>query len=1545
MLAGTEVRRVDESPAETASLPLTDGRTGTSTSSDTFTSGATIIVPDASTRPAVGHPLLTCRFFTAEFVGTRPALTDSPAADPAEVLRAFDEELGRFEALPEDRTEEANASLEQLECLAQEVESFPTDGLSEEELRDRHVAVLRSWSAVRAASIRFSEGSGRPPAATLNDTQVTDRMRGSAARLVEVVTASSDCETVEDFETRLNAAIDEDDTEFLLTLSPETVTNFLSTHEMGRALFEFAEQDAGEDRLTGYLESARCFASLGLNDRVTEVLTAAQSAIDGLPREDEAAFLDGLLAVAGGYQEAGMTEEANRVFVRVSFVGENSADPESRHRGVLARAMRLLNQGDFVQAEEAVSSLPESETTEALLEVIHEGERRARVIQNLQLFQGYINLYAQTHSFAGGIDAEGVRTELGQALQSAADAALSGETPNLWAALSAEAPEFPSVASFLFDTPYGRNLEAISDPRLDREEYQFRILTMADGYMDDSDYTAAGIVAEVFRNDAELGHHSEEYFRRIEYHTSRETLSRSGANFVGDWLSMTGIGLLESAGHFLSTMTAGFSGTGGSIEDDLPGTAEFALLIASEGLSVEAESLFSTTRFARGLSPLARGAASWAVREGTMAGILTPGTLLIDAARRRSLDGLTVESFAREFGANVVMFSLCHFSGRATRGAAAPVRWGAGVGSFVASDYVNEGVGFRDARDAGIGERLLDATAADGRVRFASWLGNRISGGRFERLREEIALRSAEHESAWRAGRPSDRGGRRVDLSWARDLVRFLPIPGVGMGGIGFVSGAGGGRRGGGPLSGGVPGSYRDLSQHLHVFSATRGHDTLMADFASGDYARTPVVDAILGNPRLRPTTSVRAGDRTFYLGPVIRTEGPDGPRSYALGVVPILEGGGVRLREVIFYRSNSDGGWRVTPVRMGDHLVKGRLRIGDARGHYTQETQLAPELTRRLEALEGEPAVSLPEDALNMLINFESPLNGDRGVSLVGRFADQQRLSLAPGLEAAQRFVPGREMFWRDGDVPAGMDPTTWGIVSRVAPSISDLSTLPLPEGFVPDFAAVPIREYSGSHTLLGETVYREYPATLNGREVVWTMAEASGDRVWIQGIRYAEAQITDFGTYDVAIDSGILTSKPVEYGSTLGNLPAAYRRPVTAPDGSPTRYEDITPLLAELEPIRSYREARAAGGDTVVDAVAARRIVVVRDVAPEVVERPTVPPSEERSTRRPAARRESGDVDLEAALRALEARAAETDTAIAALRERVASLDAELNALDADATSRFLAEMDAWHAGSSEIDPRAEVYRDWVSQVRRDVAGLRERMERMEGELREAEARGDRVRVASLRGELLGDVSRRFEELSVDWRGNIDQARSRSRHRTMTDLFPLESAVVEAQRILRADRGVLWMIRPESLEAGVEISVPDTAAESLVIDRIAAQDGLTVDGAGDGAYRVTLADGRGFDLRISRGLDLPAERIADLTDWLDAQPAAISELGDALRSYDRDSLENLTDHLIARGWSQADIEGLFAQRGFTAGEAAAIVGPRISRAAREGRSGEGSL
>ena len=53
--------------------------------------------------------------------------------------------------------------------------------------------------------------------------------------------------------------------------------------------------------------------------------------------------------------------------------------------------------------------------------------------------------------------------------------------------------------------------------------------------------------------------------------------------------------------------------------------------------------------------------------------------------------------------------------------------------------------------------------------------------------------------------------------------------------------------------------------------------------------------------------------------------------------------------------------------------------------------------------------------------------------------------------------------------------------------------------------------------------------------------------------------------------IDSGIITSKPLEYDDQADGIPEEYKSPI-----EDSEYDDITPFLALLYPIERYKDAK---------------------------------------------------------------------------------------------------------------------------------------------------------------------------------------------------------------------------------------------------------------------------------------------------------------------------------------------------------------------------------
>ncbi len=328
---------------------------------------------------------------------------------------------------------------------------------------------------------------------------------------------------------------------------------------------------------------------------------------------------------------------------------------------------------------------------------------------------------------------------------------------------------------------------------------------------------------------------------------------------------------------------------------------------------------------------------------------------------------------------------------------------------------------------------------------------------------------------------------------------------------------------------------------------------------------KRPHVKEILHDPTLRPVTKVSVGDQTFYLSRVIETVDERGEvRPHVLALVPVKENGQTVLKRRFFYKSNSDGGWRASPYILGGKYAKGVGR------HYTQETQPIPELNAHFQKLEeaagGVTKVRMTEAEFDRYIDVGSPLlNQDAQGTMLAGFGKEVMFPSNVGMTNIGALQPGAA--FKAGAYSGASDPA-------IVPKLANLT---YPEGFVPDFGQAPAKTYTETHTLLGKISCREFQGgylvekgTGRKRPVIWTMAEDGSGRTWVKSIRYTDSKVNSYGVYDEVIDSGIITSKPLEYAEQSYKLPAEYR-----PDFN-GQYVDITPALNMLKPIRDYRASR---------------------------------------------------------------------------------------------------------------------------------------------------------------------------------------------------------------------------------------------------------------------------------------------------------------------------------------------------------------------------------
>jgi len=295
----------------------------------------------------------------------------------------------------------------------------------------------------------------------------------------------------------------------------------------------------------------------------------------------------------------------------------------------------------------------------------------------------------------------------------------------------------------------------------------------------------------------------------------------------------------------------------------------------------------------------------------------------------------------------------------------------------------------------------------------------------------------------------------------------------------------------------------------------------------------------ILGLKQAEPYMKVTVNDNTFYLSKLImQTDG----REVAVIYTRTPDG---RLVARAAYKSNSDGGWRVTPgpKPMGDNKYiysKGKSI------HYTQETKPAFEISN---ILNGMPIdLTYKGDFIKDLI----PSTESTGE--FNTYNSEVSKANTPTLEVFQKYRPGK-----------------YSLDKFVGTNFTEaFKNFKYPKGFIPDFTKKPIRTYRYKHTLLGNTIVEIHSGMLEGRVVEWAMARTvKGDIVWAESIYYPDSPITSYGTRAEIIDSGALTNKPLEYSVQTDYLSSNEKTKFN------DTYSNISPLLNNLEPIKQFRGA----------------------------------------------------------------------------------------------------------------------------------------------------------------------------------------------------------------------------------------------------------------------------------------------------------------------------------------------------------------------------------
>lgn len=324
------------------------------------------------------------------------------------------------------------------------------------------------------------------------------------------------------------------------------------------------------------------------------------------------------------------------------------------------------------------------------------------------------------------------------------------------------------------------------------------------------------------------------------------------------------------------------------------------------------------------------------------------------------------------------------------------------------------------------------------------------------------------------------------------------------------------------------------------------------------------------------PVESVEIDGHTFFMSPIISGGIRDAVIGYTFDNESVVQ-------LIMFYQSHSDGGWRMNAPDDNQQLSKGILHKKYGYRHYTRETKPHEDFVAQLDKL---PIV-------NGGFGADSLYEKQRFIR--SRYKNQENLSRyiteteSGEVEASPIYFDSimRSGIHVDNRIARGK---IYGKQQELL-QMESVHNINFPVGFIPDFSQDPKYTYYQSHTLLSDSdsqgrpkqdvrieVYESVVEKKDGgsEKLRWHMATSQKGKVWVEKIIPESSKVNSFGVYSQVYDFGVLDLKPIDYEQQVIPIPAEYKIPYMDGEDA-TAYEDITPFLGELLPIKLYKQSRA--------------------------------------------------------------------------------------------------------------------------------------------------------------------------------------------------------------------------------------------------------------------------------------------------------------------------------------------------------------------------------
>lgn len=574
-------------------------------------------------------------------------------------------------------------------------------------------------------------------------------------------------EIVSDLKTRTHQALAEGKSEWLNSVSVDSVSQFAEYAQSAHLLLAEGKGATGAKAIELCEKSAVLFSQLGLKNRVSESLNVASAEIAKIQNPFQQAQL--LFGLSNLYQQAGMKEEAGRVFDQTIALDVPGAPKGIHAAAQFARAFKAMNAGHLDEARGHLLEISDNPQAKLLMDNIEKGQKQYRMGLQMSVFRAAVLSY-----YKGKKDATWAKDRLDEIARQVA----AGKA-NLYESARA------SFGDFLFETGPGDALNHYlqSAPFLNDQDLAKSTLRLAKHMVSDDRFISATQIAQLLVENPFVG---EEAKKVIEDEIPAEAKWDSIKSAAHGLLYFTPLAPVVAFADVSSPSTIG--------EEN----SETHMLQSIKGVGINAATAVVPFAFARWAkvgveaafvaraatlieNPVALKVAGFFVGTTTEAGAFTVSNMMLQSLFTGSTANWKLKNFGKEFGSMMVTFVLLHGvnmgvqrAGRAAENVpwmqagaeeAAALRqsgklalspaaqkafgaasWAVRVGSFTGAEFVNEGLGLKEHENVPLWMKLLSSAITDAQMIKAGKAIDVVTGGRISRVEQQTQMRYKIHE-------------------------------------------------------------------------------------------------------------------------------------------------------------------------------------------------------------------------------------------------------------------------------------------------------------------------------------------------------------------------------------------------------------------------------------------------------------------------------------------------------------------------------------------------------------------------------------------------------------------------------------------------------------------------------------------------------------------------------------------------------------------------------------------------------------------------------